>query len=93
MTEDAKAAGKHAERQHRESMAGERARAAGARQAETDDLLNYAWTIICNAELSLSNGAETREWAEWQGAMSRFRTKYHAHLDAYGVPFEQREAT
>lgn len=46
------------------------------------DLLEYAWTIICNA----GEGDWTRESAEWQGAAARLREQYHAFLDTLFAP-------
>lgn len=43
----------------------------------TDGLLNYAWTIICNA----GNGDWSNETEEWQKAAENFREKYHKYLD------------
>jgi hypothetical protein len=41
------------------------------------DLLNYAWTIICN----VNNGYWQEQSEEWQRAAANFRTQYHALLD------------
>lgn len=40
----------------------------------TDDLLETAWTIICN----VSEGDWTKQTKEWQEAAVRLRTNYHA---------------
>lgn len=53
--------------------------AARDRVAQSDDLLNYAWTIICNA----GEGDWTRESADWRRAAAKFREQYHAYLDAH----------
>jgi hypothetical protein len=47
-------------------------------ESVSDDLLDWAWTIICNA----GEGDWTRESADWQEAAAKFREEYHAHLDA-----------
>ena len=50
--------------------------ALAAERAQHADLLEYAWTIICNA----GGGDWTKESIEWQGAAARFREQYHPPL-------------
>lgn len=45
---------------------------------ELRELLEYAWTIICNA----GEGSWERESADWQMAAAKFRDEYHATLAA-----------
>lgn len=42
------------------------------------DVLNYAWTIICN----VSEGDWTKQQQDWQDAAARCREQYHALLDS-----------
>lgn len=44
--------------------------------AKRDDLLAYAWTIICNA----GGGDWSRESGDFQYAAAKFREMYHATL-------------
>lgn len=43
-----------------------------------DDLLHWAWTIICN----VSQGNWEQQPEEWVNAAEKFRDAYHVHLDA-----------
>lgn len=57
-------------------------------EAAHDDLLEFAWTIICNAGF----GDWEKESADWQVAAHRFRERYHAWLDESGAGTPEKEA-
>lgn len=48
-------------------------------QHKEADLVEWAWTIICNA----GGGNWELETPEWQAAAAKFRTAYHEFLDTY----------
>ena len=61
--------------------------ATGSRAEDAEGLLNWAWTIICNA----GEGDWERESGEWQLVARNFRDAYHAYLDTYGFGGTFRE--
>lgn len=50
------------------------------------DVLNYAWTIICN----VSEGDWTKQLPKWREAAIRLREQYHALLDEMRDPHDHK---